>query len=161
MKVLVPTEGSEFSQKAIEKCCNLFDESDNTEIRVICAVEPTFTAAEPFGVSAEYVHDIDAAATKRANDVVAQAANEIRTSFPDLAVGLTTKVAKGRAEQAIVEEAEAWGADLIVMGSHGYGFWQRAMLGSVSSSVAHLAPCSVLIVRPPEKRNGNHARADG
>ena len=157
MRVLLPTEGSDFSHAALEKCCKLFDKSENTEIRILSAVEPTYTPPEPFAVSADYVRDIDAAATKKANELVAQAAAEVRTGFPDLAVGLTTKVAKGPAEQAIVEEAENWGADLIVMGSHGYGFWQRAVLGSVSNSVAHHAPCSVLIVRSPEKQNGKNA----
>ena len=47
----------------------------------------------------------------------------------------------------IVEEAERWGADLILVGSHGYGSVKRFMLGSVSQAVATHAPCSVEIVR--------------
>ena len=74
---------------------------------------------------------------------------EIRKELPG-AGGLTTKVVKGSPKEAIVEEAEQWGADLIVMGSHGYGFWQRALLGSVSESVVHHAPCSVLVVPRPD-----------
>ena len=38
--------------------------------------------------------------------------------------------------------------DLIVVGSHGRGFWGR-LLGSVSDGVVHHAPCSVLVVRKP------------
>ena len=147
MKVLIPTEGSDFSKAAIMKCCRMFDESDHTEIEVIAVSEPAYTPAEPFGVSSEYVRDLDAATLKKANENAAQAAGYIRKSFPNLAVGLTTKVVEGSPKQAIVEEAENWGADLIIMGSHGYGFWQRALLGSVSESVVHHAPCSVLVVR--------------
>lgn len=151
MKVLVPIEGSEFSQAAIEKCCKMFGESENTEVRLISAAEPAFVPTEPFAVSADYVHELDAAAFKRATDAVAVAENTIRNGFPGLARGLTTIVIKGPPNQAIIQEAENWGADLIVMGSHGYGFWQRALLGSVSDSVVHHAPCSVLVVRTPKE----------
>ena len=59
---------------------------------------------------------------------------------------------EGSPKQAIVEEAERWGADLVVVGSHGRGFWGRLLLGSVSHAVAARANCPVLIVRPPEDR---------
>ncbi len=48
---------------------------------------------------------------------------------------------------AVDEEAERWGADLIVMGSRGLGTWNRLLLGSVSSAVVNHAKCSVEIVR--------------
>lgn len=147
MKVLLATEGSEFSKAAIEKCCQMFAESDNTEIRIISAAEPTIPPAEPFAVSAEYISQIDAAARKQATEVVSQAEAEIRSRFPTLANDLTTTVVTGSPAQAVVEEAENWGADLIVTGSHGHGFWKRAWLGSVSNAIVHHAPCSVLVVR--------------
>ena len=54
-----------------------------------------------------------------------------------------------RRESRIVETAEAIHPDMIVLGSHGYSRWERLLLGSVSDSVVHHAPCSVLIVRTP------------
>jgi nucleotide-binding universal stress UspA family protein len=62
-------------------------------------------------------------------------------------VPVSTEVITGSTKRTIVEEAEDWGADLIVVGSHGYHNWERMLLGSVSQSVAAHAPCSVLIVR--------------
>jgi nucleotide-binding universal stress UspA family protein len=47
----------------------------------------------------------------------------------------------------ILDQAESWGADLIVLGSHGYSGWRRFLLGSVSHAVATHAHCSVEIVR--------------
>jgi nucleotide-binding universal stress UspA family protein len=47
----------------------------------------------------------------------------------------------------ILDEAESWGADLIVVGSHGYRAWERFLLGSVSQSVVSHAKCSVEVVR--------------
>lgn len=60
---------------------------------------------------------------------------------------ITTKVLSGSPKRVILEEAEAFGADLIVVGSHGYGMFERFLLGSVSQAVALHAKCSVEIVR--------------
>ena len=157
MKVLVAIEGSEFSRAAVEKSCKMFDESENTEIRIISVVEPAFVAAAPYALSTGNLFEADdGAATKAAQRIVAHAEAEVEARFPDLAIGLTTKVVKGAPDEAIIKEAREWRADLIVMGSHGYGGWRRAVLGSVSDSVMRQAPCSVLVVRPSEKPSGSY-----
>ena len=69
MKVLVPTEGSEFSKAAVKKCCKMFDESENTEIEILSVVEPVNRPTDPFGAPSEYIHDLNAAALKKATDV--------------------------------------------------------------------------------------------
>jgi nucleotide-binding universal stress UspA family protein len=69
----------------------------------------------------------------------------IRNALPDVSV--TTKVMEGSPKDMIVEEAQDWGADLIVLGSHGYGRVRRVLLGSVASAVVAEAPCSVQVVR--------------
>ena len=60
-----------------------------------------------------------------------------------------THVIKGHAKEAILDEAERFGADLIMIGTHGYNALERAWLGSVSRAIAAHAGCSVEIVRPP------------
>jgi len=60
---------------------------------------------------------------------------------------ISSEVLFGSPESRIVETAEQFKADLIILGSHGYNRWERLLLGSVSDSVLHHAPCSVLIVR--------------
>jgi len=50
---------------------------------------------------------------------------------------------------AIVEACEEVGADLLVAGSRGYGPVMRVLLGSVSTQLAHKAPCPVLVVPRP------------
>jgi nucleotide-binding universal stress UspA family protein len=64
---------------------------------------------------------------------------------------IETAVIEGDAKLVIIEEAEQWGADLIVVGCHGYGPVKRFLLGSVSLAVAVHAPCSVEIVRHPHR----------
>jgi nucleotide-binding universal stress UspA family protein len=58
-----------------------------------------------------------------------------------------TKILEGNAKEVIVEEAREWRADLIVVGSHGYGRLRRMVLGSVAGAVVANAPCSVQVVR--------------
>jgi nucleotide-binding universal stress UspA family protein len=58
-----------------------------------------------------------------------------------------TKILDGLPADVIVEEARDWSADLIVVGSHGYGFMKRMLLGSVAGAVVANAPCSVHVVR--------------
>jgi len=54
---------------------------------------------------------------------------------------------RGRPGSAIVEEARAWKADLIVLGNRGHGPIASMVLGSVSAEVVDHAPCPVLVVR--------------
>ena len=156
MKVLVATEGSEFSKAAIDKCCMILDRSTDTDIRIVAASKPAVVPAEPFALSAEYIRAIDEDSRRRAEDVVTRAEQEIRKRLPLIGDKLTTTVSSGAPAQVIVDEAEKWEADLIVVGSHGYGFWQRALLGSVSNAVVHHAPCSVLVVRGNGATNGKN-----
>lgn len=51
----------------------------------------------------------------------------------------------GDPARTLLDAAAQSGAELIVLGSHGYGPWQRLMLGSVSSKVLRLATCAVLV----------------
>jgi len=53
----------------------------------------------------------------------------------------------GDAGREIVALAEAEDADLIVMPSHGYGFFKHMLLGSVAERVVRLADCPVLVLR--------------
>ncbi len=148
MKILLTTDGSDFSKAAINFCRNIIPDPTKTSLKILLTVErPVPIAAEPFAISAEYYNEIEQSLREKGRTNVEQAEAEIRSLFPDGLFELTTEVITGSAQRIIVERAEDWGADLIVVGSHGYGFWSRTLLGSVSNSVLHHAPCSVLVVR--------------
>ena len=53
----------------------------------------------------------------------------------------------GNLAKAIVEDADRWQADLIVMGTHGYGGLTHLLLGSVAEGVMHHTSVPVLLVR--------------
>ncbi len=62
-------------------------------------------------------------------------------------ISYRTRAEIGHPVESVLRVAEEEKADLIVLGSHGMGGFQRLFLGSVSEGVAHHAPCPVLIVR--------------
>ena len=148
MKILLATDGSEFSRQAIEKACAMLSGGDGNQIEIISVYEPVaYTGTEPFAISAEYIQEMEKIGREQATKFASEAEEIIRGRFANSSVQVTIKIVKGSAGRAIVEEAESWGADLIVVGSHGYGFWGRTFLGSTSDKVIHHAHCSVLVVR--------------
>jgi nucleotide-binding universal stress UspA family protein len=62
-------------------------------------------------------------------------------------VSVSFLVWEGEPGPAIIEAAVAEAADLVVVGTHGRGRFERLVLGSVSDHVVRHAPCPVLIVR--------------
>jgi nucleotide-binding universal stress UspA family protein len=146
MKILIATDGSEFSRLAVEKAGDVAGGMPQVEIRVISAYElPGPVAAGPFVAVPAYTQEIIDGLTALAEKIVADARETIAKNLPSAKV--STKTVCGRPAPAILDEAEEWGADVIVVGSHGNGFWTRALLGSVSDAVVHHAKCSVLVVR--------------
>jgi nucleotide-binding universal stress UspA family protein len=145
-RILIATDGSEFGMKAVEEACEFIDPK-KTEVKVVSAYFPTvYVGTDPSFASSVVYERLDKDLKGVAADVVEKAAMFIREHFPDEKFQVTTQVMRGPAGKEIVDKAEAWHADLIVVRSHGYGFWGR-LLGSVSNDVVHHAPCSVLVVR--------------
>ena len=149
MKILIATDGSEYSEAAVNECCRMVLRPDDADVLIVSAYENAYPmAAEPFAISADYYQHLDDAVREQANGFLETARDQILTHFPAANFPLKIEVLRGSPAQQIIEKAEEWIADLIVVGSHGRGFWGR-MLGSVSNSVVHHASCSVLVVRKP------------
>ncbi len=113
MKILLAVDGSEFSQAAVEEVIRRSWPS-GTEVRVLSIVHPfpfPFVPDPAFvGVAAHY--DSLDQERKRASRDVDKAAAEIRERAPELKVAIESL--EGSPKKMIVEEAEHWGADLII-----------------------------------------------
>ncbi len=151
MKILMATDGSQFSRIAVEECCNFISTKKHTDIKIISVVEQLapIVAAEPFAVSTGYYAHIEADLRKTADEAVAEAEKIVKSKLADEKVFVTTEVFTGNVKRTIIDEALKLEVDLIVVGSHGYGFLDRVLVGSISDFVVHHAPCSVLVVRSP------------
>jgi nucleotide-binding universal stress UspA family protein len=144
MKVLLAIDGSPCSRVVVEEVARRGWPPGSVlkVITVIPPLEKSFLRAS-HTVLDELAREQREDASKLLSDV----ADELRRGVPGVPV--ESQLLEGWPKEAILDEAERWGADLIVIGSHGYGTLRRFFLGSVSMTVAMNATCSVLIVRPP------------
>lgn len=146
MKILLAVDGSPCSDAAVAEVCRR-PWPLQSEVRLITVDSPMDLDRMPGGSPSVFDainRQLRAEALKRLND----AAAVFKQNAPGLLV--TPVLLEGWPKDVILEEAERWGADLIVVGSHGHGVIRRLFLGSVSLAVALGAPCSVEIVRAPQ-----------
>ena len=147
MKILLATDGSPCSERAVEEVAQRPWPVDS-QVRVVSVVEPPAPlVAEPYMGMAGYFEEAERLKRRQAVKVLESATAKLRGEAGSAGPQVSTEVLTGSPKRVIVEEAEAWGADLIVVGSHGYKSWERMLLGSVSQAVAAHAECSVEIVR--------------
>ncbi|XP_055815201.1 universal stress protein PHOS34-like [Solanum dulcamara] len=66
---------------------------------------------------------------------------------------VTFDVIEGDARNVLCDAVDKHHATVLVMGSHGYGAFKRAVLGSVSDYCSHHARSSVMIVKKPKTKN--------
>lgn len=143
MKLLLAIDDSKYSQAALQSVIAHINRP-GLEVRVLHAAEPAVLFEAP--EMAEYIPPKES--PEEAEAIVAKAADQLRSA----GINVTTKVMRGDAKSAILDDAESWGADLIVMGSHGRRGLERFLVGSVSEAVLRHAHCSVEIVRLPASK---------
>lgn len=138
-KILVPTDGSEYSIRAAEYALSIA-KSRNTEVFFVFVVD-------------EVVMDQFAKVTSRkAIEVELKKDGERYTNY---ALGLaerenvkaTPMIVRGRPFEQIVNLAKSFNVDLVVMGTYGHRGAERILIGSVTERVIEYSPCPVLIIK--------------
>jgi nucleotide-binding universal stress UspA family protein len=145
MKVLIAADESEFSRSALNSVLAR-PWPPQTEFLILSVVPYIPPAYGDWQLG--YAHsakEAQSALNKLHLDTVTEYENLLRQTFPDSQI--EGKVVTGSVRDCIVDEAESWQADLIVMGSHGRTGMSRFLLGSVAESVLGRSPCSVEIIR--------------
>ena len=147
MKILLATDGSKQSDAAIDFLRSFsFKQSD--EIKIISVVDMAVPMAiDIYGGYLPDTTELEKTAREHAAKILSETCEKLEGICKNMTV--TSEVLYGSPESRIVETAEESGTDLIIVGSHGYSRWERLLLGSVSQSVVHHAPCSVMVVRTP------------
>ena len=155
MKIILAVDGSVYSDAAVEEIVKR-PWPPESEIKVITAVEiPVLMGSvTPWGISPVYFEQVEISVRGAAQDAINRAMSKL-SAIKGKTLKISTEIIQGSPREVIVDEAEKWNADLIVMGSRGLGAWNRLLLGSVSSGVVHHANCSVEIVRLPEAKEPN------
>jgi nucleotide-binding universal stress UspA family protein len=143
MKILIAIDGSDFSQAALESVIARPWPPD-TEVKVLNVVEPPslLMGREMAGPDPEF-ETVWKALREQAKDLVAKATDNLRGAQ----LNASTELVEGDPKSQIIDIAERWHADMIVLGSHGRTGLARFLMGSVSQAVVRHAHCSVEIVR--------------
>ena len=74
---------------------------------------------------------------------------------------LETEVPGARMAEAIVAEAGAWPADLVVAGTHGRTGLNHLLMGSVAEGIVRGCPVPILLVRNPQLKTAHEGIAAG
>lgn len=157
MKILLAVDGSDCGFAAVDEAARM-PWPEGSVVRIVSVAEiplPTTPWAMPMpsGSYEEWERIFEERATENTTKALARF-GEVAGSQTDV----TAKTLKGDPKAAILDEAEHWGADLIIVGSHGYNILERLWLGSVSRAVVSHAKCSVEIAR---RREGQDASREG
>lgn len=142
-RILVPVDGSETAEKGLEEAIRLA-QALGSALKLVHIVDDSALALNPeAGVAAApLVEDFAEGGKKVLEEARALAA----------ARGAQVEIAlhenfTGRVADLIVDEANKWSAELIVMGTHGRRGIRHAILGSDAEAVVHASSVPVLLVR--------------
>jgi nucleotide-binding universal stress UspA family protein len=147
MKILLATDGSVHSKKMVKEFAERTFAS-NTKVRIISVYDSSLFSVNNDPVMGPLSQNVLVAidySQRFANNAVEVAAAIVHKKRPKLSI--STAAIEGSPKIVILEAAKKFGADLIIVGSHGHGAVAGFLLGSVSQAVALHAKCSVEIVR--------------
>ena len=141
-KVIVGTDGSESSYRAVERAAVLAADASATLV-VACAYVPAdqrsvSQVADQMGEDAYQIRG-----DNPAEDIVRSAKDRAHAAG---ATEIEVRTVKGAPVESLISLAEETGADLLVVGNKGLNSLTGRLLGSVPADAARRATCDVLIV---------------
>ena len=141
MKILLPVDGSELSLEAVRFAVRMLLAGLHGDV-VLANVQE---AASLYEVLVAHDPEVIDRVSAEAGVHALQGAQALLDAA---GVEYECEVAKGDPAHTIVDIAERFGCDLIVMGARGQSSLRSAMLGSVSNEVLHASAVPVVIVKP-------------
>jgi nucleotide-binding universal stress UspA family protein len=142
--ILACTDGSEESMDAVALAATLAAKY-HAELQILSVfstyyAEPGYMGVWTLTIPQELIDE-------SAHAQLVAIEEQVKPIWDKAGISGTVLQVQGHSIDAIIETAKREGADLIVMGSRGLGAFKSLMLGSVSDSVLHHAPCPVLVTR--------------
>jgi len=150
MKILVCTDGSEHSQKAIREASVIAEGCKANEVAIIHVHDIHSAKMYPYanlGMNAEYIERLQKISAEEKAEW-RKMLSEYKKIFKDKNIKIRTMLKEGSASDTIVKVAQKEGFDMIVVGSRGLGGLKKMLLGSVSNAIIQeVKDCSVLVVK--------------
>lgn len=145
--ILIPTDGSELAQRALEEALTIARLTDAT-IHVLFVVDDAKIAelASDSGVdTVTFDADVDAL-FERYEALGEDALEDLREAATERGLTVTAQITKGLPRDEILAYIDENDVDLVVMGTHGRRGLQRYVLGSTTEGVLRRASVPVLAV---------------
>ncbi len=141
--ILVPTDGSELSERAAGYAIELAGQVEASII--FLSVVDVFLPAYAFESDISFNPEIPEM-TKQLTAAATASVNKLKQKAEAGGIEASARVVRGNAWEEILSEAASSGADQIVMGSHGHRALAAAVMGSVAINVIHGARIPVTII---------------
>lgn len=143
-RILVAVDASQTGELALDMAIGLASESQG-QLRIVHVID---TANVNIGAELADQYKVSESLVDNAQKILNPAERIADTAGVAAEASLITIDALNkRIPEAIADDAEAWSADLIVIGTHGRRGLSRLLLGSVAEGVTRLATKPVLLVR--------------
>jgi len=137
MKVLVPTDGSEHSMKAVQRGLELAEKQ---------GAQVTLMSVAYFG--ADYLDEMPPNIREKLEDEARGALKKAKALFDAKNLPVETVLMTGLVPaNLIIAKAQDGKFDRIVIGSTGQNALERIVMGSTAAKVVAHAPCEVTVVR--------------
>ena len=151
-RILVPVDGSDGSEHALDALNAMFD-LESAEITLVHVIEtlwlPPAVEEEASGQNDAELREnmqLFQELRREAEQLLTEARFRVLPHHP----GVTTLIREGAPANEILSEADQGDYDLVVVGANAADDMKHSILGSVSSKIAWNAPCSVLVTRISE-----------
>jgi nucleotide-binding universal stress UspA family protein len=145
-RILVATDGSKTATMAVEEACKLA-RGTQARVRIVHVVDSPYAYADAwYPAGGVDVDAVDRTWRRAGQAILDQAAAQARAGEAALETALLERQGQ-RASRVIADDAARWGADVIVIGSHGRQGPEELLIGSVAEGVTRVAGVPVLLVR--------------
>ena len=155
-RILVPIDGSPTATRGLDEAIGLCKATGGS-IRVLHVMDD-LVFVSGFESGATYARDVVPELRKRSEQLLEAGRKRVEAAGVAADKVLIECFAR-RTSELVCEQAIAWQADLIVVGTHGRRGVRRMMLGSDAEQIVREAPVPVLVVRAPEAAVATAARA--
>ncbi len=146
-RILLPTDGSKNSERAIIHAVRLADKHD-AEIIILNAVDSVYLAGLPeddlITESEIVLEEESTEVTENVKSIIKKYSEEYDLDFSK--VKLTSLTVEGDAGDKIIEVSEKRDIDIIVIASSGKHRLDRFLLGSVTEKIVHNSKVPILVI---------------
>jgi len=139
-KIIVAVDLSDLASAAVESAAKMAA-AFKSKVRILHVEVPV-----PTYIGNEIVQPVLPIDDEEENNRISKDLASMAEYLQKKGIEAEFELVKGPVVESIIEKAESYNADLIILGAHNHGFLYRAFIGSVCTGVVKHSPCAVMII---------------